>query len=102
VNQRVLHRFYFGFAYFYSHSDYQASSSGGAAPVTGTPGTNFAPIVQANGSTQDSFIYRPSISFSPTLWSSIGLYYQYQDNESTTPGASYHDNQMGVSVSAQF
>jgi hypothetical protein len=101
ATQRVLHRFYFGFSYFYSHSDYKASS-GGNAPVTGTPGTNFAPIVQANGSTQDNFIYRPSISFSPTLWSSVGLYYQYQDNESTTAGAGYHDNQMGVSVSAQF
>ncbi len=102
ATQRVLHRFYLGFSYFYSHSEYQASSGSSTAPLTGTANTNFATPIQTNGSHQDNFVYRPSISFSPTLWSSVGLYYQYQDNESTTAGAGYHDNQMGVSVSAQF
>ena len=106
ATQRFLHRFYFGFSYFYAHSEYQSSSGSTTAPVTapvtGPPGTNFVIPVQVNGAKQDNFVYRPSISYSPTLWSSIGLYYQYQDNQNTTPGAGYHDNQMGVSVSAQF
>jgi len=101
ASQRFLHRFYFNFSYYYAHSEYQ-NISGGTAPVTGTAGTNFVGQIQANGGHQDNFVYRPSVSFSPTLWSSVGVYYQYLDNESSTPGAGYHDNQMGVSVSAQF
>ncbi len=102
VSQRFLRRFYLGFQFSYSHADYKASSNGGGIPATGTANNNFLTTTQPNGSTQDNFVYRPSLSFSPTLWSSVGLYYQYQDNESSAPGVGYHDNQSGVSVSAQF
>ena len=47
-------------------------------------------------------MYRPSLTFEATQWTTVALYYQYQDNESSTAGSSYHDNQFGLSVSAQF
>jgi len=51
---------------------------------------------------QDNLVYRPSLSFDPTAWTSVAIYYQYLDNESDTPGATYYDNQVGISFSAQF
>jgi hypothetical protein len=92
ATQRFLQRFYFNFSFDYTHSDNQFDSGGavltsGASTVAGS---------------QDTLVYRPSLTFAPTAWTSIGLYYQYLDNESNTPGASYYDNQVGISVSAQF
>ena len=47
-------------------------------------------------------IYRPSLRFAPTAWSAVALYYQYQSNESDVPGSTYNDNQVGLTLSAQF
>ena len=94
LNQRIKQRFFFGFTFFYSHSEY-SNESGAAAPSGAAAQT-------PAGNQQDNFVYRPSLSFSPTVWSSIALYYQYQDNEANGTSVGYHDNQMGVSISAQF
>ena len=94
LNQRFFHRIYTGFTFTYQHSEYR-TNLGGQVP-TG------AAAVTATGSKQDNFVYRPSIGFAPTLWSSLTVYYQYQENESDGTVAGYHDNQLGVSFSAEF
>jgi hypothetical protein len=87
ATQRFVQRFFLNVSVSYEHDDYQ--STGGNN--TGTPSY-----------TEDSWVYRPSLTFNPTLWTAVALYYQYQDNESNGFGVSYHDNQVGVSISAQF
>ena len=91
ITQRIVQRVFFTFAFTYNHDDDQNNGGGG-----GGAGGN-------NGSTgEDTFTYRPSVSFAPTAWSNIAVYYQYLSNESDVPGQSYGDNQLGLSVSAQF
>ncbi|MCE0522898.1 MAG: outer membrane beta-barrel protein [Methylacidiphilales bacterium] len=87
ATQRFFQRFYLNFSFSYSHNDYQ-NGNGGMTTTT--------------GSSQDTLSYRPSLTFAPNAWSSVALYYQYLNNTSNSPGGSYYDNQMGVSVSAQF
>jgi hypothetical protein len=89
VNQRVLQRIFLTFAFSYNHDDNQALSGGSNG--SSTP-----------ASTEDTFTYRPSISYAPTAWTSISVYYQYLSNESDSREQSYYDNQVGVSVSAKF
>jgi hypothetical protein len=95
ANQRFLHRFFLGFSATYQHAEYSASGAGNQSGTdqnaAGTSGTN-----------QDNIIYRPSISFNPSTWTSVALYYQYTDNRVDVAGESYHDNQAGISISAQF
>jgi hypothetical protein len=93
ASQRFLQRFLLNLSFNYSHDEDQSGGSGASQS---------SDLLTSPGSTQESFAYRPSLSFAPTAWTSIALYYQYLDNESNTPGAAYHDNQMGLSVSAQF
>jgi hypothetical protein len=93
ATQRFVQRFYLNFSFNYSHSDYQ-SGTGGTASSGG--------ISTTAGSSQDNLVYRPSLSFAPSAWTSVAIYYQYLENESNTPGGTYHDNQMGIAVSAQF
>ena len=104
ASQRILHRFFLGFTFSYTHSQYNNTGGTGEVLVStpGSPGTNFVATAETSGSTQDNIVYRPSFTFSPTLWSSVGLYYQYLDNEVTGSGVGYHDNQAGVSASIQF
>jgi hypothetical protein len=99
ATQRILQKFELGFSFSYSNSEYQTNTgspvqSGGVV----LPGNNSTTV----GSTQDNYVYRTSLSYAPTGWTSVAIYYQYLENKSTTPGAGYHDNQMGISVSAQF
>jgi hypothetical protein len=92
ATQRIVQRFYLNFSVNYSHSDYSGAGGMAQTGVISTP----------SGTSQDSLVYRPSLSVAPTTWTSVAIYYQYLDNESNTPGGTYHDNQMGISVSAQF
>jgi hypothetical protein len=87
ATQRFFQRFFLNFTFNYSHSDYESNSQ--AAGDVGNL-------------TQDQLTYRPSISYSPTTWTAVTVYYQYEDNKSNEADQSYHDNQMGVSISAQF
>jgi len=87
ATQRLLQRFYLNFSFDYSHNDNQSDADG---------------ISTTTGGSQDTLVYRPSLSFTPTAWTTVAIYYQYLDNESSTPGGAYHDNQMGISASAQF
>ena len=87
ATQRVMQRFYFNFSFNYSHNEYQNGPGGNGTAATGN---------------QDTLTYQPSLRFAPTAWTSVALYYLYVANESNLPGAAYHDNQVGLSVSAQF
>jgi hypothetical protein len=99
ATQRILQRFYLGFDFSYSHADYKSNGSGATSfSGTTTPGEVFI----GPGGSQDNYVYRPSLSFSPTEWTSVALYYQYRDNETSLQGQGYHDNQFGLSLSAQF
>jgi hypothetical protein len=98
ATQRFFQRFFLGFSFNYSHEEAQSSSGNS---VSGTVQAGPEGTVTTGGS-EDVLVYRPSLSFAPNAWTSVALYYQYLDNESNTAGASYHDNQMGISVSAQF
>jgi len=87
ATQRFFQRVFLTLNFSYSHNDGQSGTGG---------------VSTTASSSQDTLTYRPSLSFAPTAWTSIALYYQYSDNESDTPGGTYYDNQMGISVSAQF
>jgi hypothetical protein len=92
VTQRVVQRIFLSFAFSYEHDDDQALSGSAGTVDGGATGS----------SSEDTITYRPSLSFAPTEWSSLALYYQYLTNQSNTPGQSYNDNQVGLSVSVQF
>lgn len=94
ASQRFFQRFFLNLSFSYSHND-DLSGTGGFSTTSNTGGTTA-------GTSQDTFAYRPSLSYNPTLWTSVAIYYQYLDNQSNSVGANYHDNQMGVSASVQF
>jgi hypothetical protein len=102
VSQRIIQRVFLGFSFSYDHSEYKNENgdnvqSGTVIPVGGA--TNQTVTL---GSTQDNLAYRPSITYIPSDWLTAALYYQYRDNSSNSPTGGYHDNQFGVSMSAQF
>jgi len=90
LTQRIAQRFFFNFGFSYDHNENQAGSG------------NSSTLGNSSSSTQDTFGYRPSFTFTPNLWSSVAIYYQYQSNESSIPGSTYYDNQAGISLSVQF
>jgi len=94
ITQRFFQRFFLGFAFNYEDSEYSTNSSASTAQATAAD--------QAFGTKQENFVYRPSLTYAPTEWTSLALYYQYRANESDSTTGGYHDNQLGVSVSAQF
>ncbi len=87
ATQRIVQLLYLGFNFNYSH-DEDRSGAGGVSTTV--------------GGSQDTLVYRPSLSLAPSAWTTVGLYYQYLDSDSNRPGGSYHDHQMGISASAQF
>jgi len=88
ATQRFFQRIFLGFSASYAHNE--------------TSGSGNNSIGTASGSSQDTYSLRPSLSYSPTLWSSLALYYQYLDNESDNSGANYRDHQVGLSATVQF
>jgi hypothetical protein len=93
ATQRFIQRFYLNLTFDYSHSEYQSGSGGGTAG---------SGIGMTSGTSQDTLTYRTSLSFAPTTWTSVAVYYQYEDNESDAAGQTYYDNELGVSASVQF
>jgi hypothetical protein len=93
VTQRIVQRIFVGFSFNYSHEDDQQ--------LSGSAG-QFSSTSASGNAGEDNFSYRPTINWAPTAWSSVSLYYQYLANESNLPGQSYNDNQVGLTVSAQF
>jgi hypothetical protein len=87
VTQRLFQRFYLNFSVSYEHDNYAGQGNDAGS----TPSY-----------TENSTVYRPSLAFNPTEWISMALYYQYENNEAQGFGTNYHDNQVGLSVSAEF
>jgi hypothetical protein len=87
LTQRIVQRFFLNLGFNYDHTDTQADGSNQGGGITFS---------------QDIFTYRSSLSYAPSLWSTVAIYYQYSSNESNSPGSTYHDNQMGITISAQF
>jgi hypothetical protein len=90
ATQRFFQRLFLNLTFNYSHNDNQS----------GAAGTTIGATTLDNS--QDELAYRTSLSIAPTAWSSVAVYYQYLDNESNTAADNYHDNQIGLAVSAQF
>ena len=93
ATQRFFQRLFLNASINYSHTDTQATGNTTVTPTT--PGT----FLVGN---EDLLTYRASLSIAPTAWSSASVYYQYLDNQSDQAGQSYHDNQIGIALSAQF
>ena len=91
VTQRFVQRVYLSLGIDYSHNQYQGGNA-----------TNPNAGINTSGSSQDDLSYLASLSFAPTTWTSVAVYYQYQDNESDAAGQTYYDNEIGVSASVQF
>jgi hypothetical protein len=92
ATQRFFQRFFLSLNISYEHDDYKQGGGGN----NNSGGDNLAAY------SQNTIVYRPSLAFNPTVWTSVEIYYQYQDNKSGGPTANYHDNQVGLSVTAQF
>jgi hypothetical protein len=101
ASERLFQRVVVSFSFIYAHTDYKGNG-GTNAPAPGTTTTVGPYTINANGSSQDNLVYRPSLSFYVNQWSSLALYYQYQGTTSSVQGSSYYDNSAGVSLSAQF
>ena len=99
-SERLFQKLTVAFSFIYSHTEYTANG-GSTTPARAT--TTVSPFSQnANGSNQDNYVYRPSLTYVVNQWSTLALYYQYQGNVSSGAASSYHDNSLGFSVSAQF
>ena len=98
-SERLFQRLVLGFSFIYAHTDYTGNGGTAATPAA----TSTSPVfINSNGSSQDNYAYRPTMAFEVNQWTSVALYYQYRASESSTPGTSYHDNSLGLSLSAQF
>jgi hypothetical protein len=93
ATQRIAQRFFVNFAFSYDHNETQFGSTGATGPTT---------AADTLSSSEDTLTYRPSVSFAPSLWTTVSVYYQYLSNQSNLSADSYNDNQVGLSVTAQF
>ena len=82
ATQRFVQRFFLTLSASYEHDDYKS-------------GTGNSALSALSSYSENSIVYRPSLAFNPTQWTSVALYYQYQDNSSGGLGGSYHDNPRG-------
>jgi Putative beta-barrel porin 2 len=89
ITQRFFQRFFLNFTLGYTHTKDEDSGGNNTTDTTANE-------------VQDVLSYRTSLSVAPTAWSSVAIYYQYLDNQSNIATDTYHDNQVGLSVSAQF
>lgn len=87
--QRFFQRVYLTLNASYSHADYQTDGNSSSTP-------------SSSPSNEDDLVLRSSLSVNPTEWSSLNLYYQYQDTTSSQANNSFQDHQAGVSVTVQL
>jgi hypothetical protein len=85
LQQRLLDRFYLGVNLGYENSDY------------------FSTISNAGSTRQDDYFFvQPSIAVRVTRFWSMGAYYLYRANSSSSDAFSFHDNQVGLRASLKF
>ena len=85
LNQRLVQRFFFGFAAGYTNSDYFSTVSGFTA------------------NRNDNFYYLdPSIDFNVTRFWTFGAYYVHRENSTSFSSFSFTDNQVGIRTKLTF
>jgi hypothetical protein len=99
ASERFFQRVNLSFNFTYAHTAY-SSDGGSSAPIRVGATTPYT--INANGSSQDTFAFRPSLNFAINQWTAVALYYQYLGNDSSTQGYGYYDNSLGFSLTAQF
>jgi hypothetical protein len=77
LTQRFFQKFYATLTASYENADYEDNLGG-----------------QSSGLGYNYFSVRPELSFRPTAWCQLGIYYQYRRNVSSTVDA-FTDNQAG-------
>jgi hypothetical protein len=85
LSQRLLQRFFFGFAVGYTNSDYFSTVSGGSA----TRNDNF-------------FYIDPSVDFNVTRFWTFGAYYVHREDSSSLSSFSFTNNQVGLRTKLTF
>jgi hypothetical protein len=85
ITQRLLQRFYLGFAVGYTNSNYFSTLNGISA------------------TRNDDFYYiDPSIDFNVTRYWTFGAYYVHREDSSNFVGFSFDDNQVGIRSKLTF
>jgi hypothetical protein len=85
LNQRLLQRFFVGFAVGYTNNSYFSTING----------------ITANR--DDNFYYiSPSVDFNVTRFWTFGVYYQHRENSSSDGFSSFQDNQAGIRTKLTF
>ena len=85
LNQRLVQRFFFGFAFGYTNSNYFSTVSG----------------ISANRN--DDFYYiTPSVDLNITRFWTFGAYYVHREDSSSVPLSSFTDNQVGIRTKLTF
>ena len=85
LTQRLMQRFFFGFAVGYTNSDYFSTVSG----VSATRNDNF-------------FYIDPSVDFNVTRFWTFGAYYVHREDSSSFSFFSFTDNQVGLRTKLTF
>lgn len=86
IRQRFLQKFYLGIGGGYENSEYYRTSAS-AAPTN----------------REDNYYYiRPSFDYQVTEWWSVGLFYMYRTNDSTSATNNFFNNQAGFMTSLAF
>jgi uncharacterized protein (PEP-CTERM system associated) len=86
IRQRFLQKFYVGIGGGYENSQYYRTSAA-AAPTN----------------REDNYYYvRPSLDYQITDWWSVGAFYMYRTNDSTSATNNFFNNQAGLETSLAF
>ena len=85
LTQRLMQRFFFGFAIGYTNTNYFSTVSG----VSATRNDNFYYIV-------------PSVDFNVTRFWTFGAYYVHREDSSSVSFFSFTDNQLGLRTQLTF
>jgi len=85
IRQRFFQKVYLGLGGGYENSEYDNTVS----TVSATREDNY-------------FYVRPSIDYQVTDWWSVGAFYMYRDNDSTSAPNNFYNNQAGFQTSLSF
>lgn len=85
LNQRLMQRFFFGFAIGYTNDSY------------------FSTLTGLSANREDNFYYiSPSVDFNVTRFWTFGAYYVHREDSSSVPFSSFTDNQVGIRTKLTF
>jgi hypothetical protein len=85
LRQRLLHKVFLGLKASYEHDDYFLVSTGGST-----------------GLTYNYYTIRPSVEWDWNKYLTFIAYYEYQENDSSTPINGFYDNSTGIGAKFSF